>query len=62
MCLLLQTQQQGHFSSNTMKNHGNVMSQKENDNFLATETKNVDYCDITDKEFKIAVMKKFSEL
>ena len=38
------------------------MSQKENDNFLATKTKNVEYCDITDKGFKIAVMKKFSEL
>ena len=62
MCLLLQMQQQGYFSSNTMKNHGNVMSQKENDNFLATKTKNVEYCDITDKGFKIAVMKKFSEL
>ena len=62
MCLLLQMQQQGYFSSNTMKNHGNVMSQKENDNFLATKTKNVEYCDITYKGFKIAVMKKFSEL
>ena len=52
----------GHFSSNTVKNHGNVMSQKENDYFLATETENVEYWDITDKEFKIAVMKKFIEL
>ena len=45
-----------------MKNHSNTLPQNENDNFLATTTKNVEYCDITDKGFKIAVMKKFSEL
>lgn len=44
--------QQKHFSSNTMKLHGNMVSQKENESFLATEPEDKDYCDLTDKEFK----------
>ena len=45
-----------------MKNHGNMVSQKENDNFPATKHKDMEYIDLTDKEFKRAVMTKFSEL
>lgn len=38
--------QQRLFSSNTMeKNHCNVVSQKENDTFLATKPKDMEYCD-----------------
>lgn len=44
--------QQRHFSPDTMKNHSNVVSQKENDNFTVLEPKDIDYCDLTDKEFK----------
>ena len=39
-----------------------MVSQKENDNFLATETKDMQYCDLTVEDFKIAIIKKFSEL
>lgn len=39
-----------------------VISQKENDSFLVTEHKDMDYFDLIGKEFKKAVMKKFSKL
>lgn len=45
-----------------MKKHGNTVSQKENDNSPATKLKDMEYCDLTDKELKIAVMKKFNNL
>ena len=45
-----------------MKNHGSTVSQKETDNFPATEPKDMDYCNPTDEEFKIAVMKKINQL
>ena len=48
--------------SNTMKNPENMVSHKGNENSLATEIKDIEYCDLTDKEFKIAFMKKFNEL
>ena len=38
--------------SNTMKNQGNTVSQKENDNSLATKLKDVEYCDQIDKNSK----------
>ena len=47
---------------NIPKNHGNAISQKENDNVLATEPKNTGYCDLIEKEFKITIMKKFNEV
>ena len=53
---------QRHFLSNIMKNHGNTVSQKEDDDFPATEPKDTEYCDRSDKEFTTAVMKKFNEL
>lgn len=49
------------FPSNTMKTHCNTVSQKGNDNFSATEPKDMKYCYLPDKEFKMAVMKKFNE-
>ena len=60
--MLLQLQQQRHFLSNTIKNHGNTVSLKENDRFLASKPKDMEYCALTDKEFKTAVMKKSNEL
>ena len=54
--------QQRSFPSNTMKNHCNTVSQKGNDNFSAIEPKDMEYCYLPDKEFKIAVMKEFNEL
>ena len=39
-----------------------MVSQHENDNFPATEPKGVGECNLTDKEFKIAIMKKTNEL
>ena len=53
-------QQQKHFSSDIMKNHSNVVSQKENDNFIVLKPKDIDYYDLTDKEFKN--VKKFTKL
>lgn len=44
------------------KNHSNMISRKENDNFSATQHKDKEYCNLTDKEFKIAVTKKFNEI
>ena len=35
---------------------------KKKNSFLATKFRDMDYCNLTDKEFKIAVRKKFSEL
>lgn len=40
------------------KYHDNTVSQKENDNFSATEDKDMDCYNQTDKEFHITVMRK----
>ena len=53
---------QRHFSSNTMKNSSNQVLRKEKSNFLAAKPKDTEYCNLTDKELKIAVIKTFSEL
>ena len=39
-----------------------MVSQKENNNSPATKLKCTEYCELTSKEFKIAVMKKFNTL
>lgn len=55
--------QQRRFPQNTVKkNHCNRISQIGNDGFPATESKNTEYCPLPDKEFKIAVTKKFNQL
>ena len=54
--------QQRNNSAITIKNHGNIVSQKENDNSTETKLKVKEDCDLTDKEFKIAIMRKLSEL
>ena len=35
---------------------------RENDNFPASESKNKEYCDLTEEEFKIAVTGKINKL
>ena len=45
-----------------MIKHGITVSQKENDNSPEAKLKFTEYCDLTDREFKIAVMKRFNEL
>ena len=45
-----------------MKSYGNIVSQRENDSSLEIKLKVIDNCDIADREFKIAVMKKLDEL
>ena len=45
-----------------MKSYGNIVSQRENDSSLEIRLKVIDNCDIADREFKIAVMKKLNEL
>lgn len=44
-----------------MDNQGNMVQQKEN-NSPVSELKGTEYCNLTDKEFKIAVIKKLNEL
>ena len=43
-----------------MKTQGNMLSQTENS--PATEQKHMEYYDLTDKAFKITIMKKFNKL
>ena len=53
--------QQGN-SSGTMKSHSNTIPQKENDNSPKAKLKVMEYCNLTDREFKIGVLKKLNEL
>ena len=46
--------------ANIMKTQGNMLSQTENS--PAIEHKRMEYYDLTDKAFKIAIMKKFNKL
>lgn len=41
--------------SSTMNNQGNMVAQKENDNFLKNKLEVMEQCDLNDKKFKIAV-------
>ena len=45
-----------------MKNYGNMISQKESGNSPETKLEVMKDCNLTDREFKIAVMKKVNEL
>ena len=45
-----------------MKNHNYMKSQKEINNSPKIKLKIREYCDLTDRNFKIAVMKKLNEL
>ena len=45
-----------------MKNLSNTVPQKENDNSPETKLKVTDDCDLSDKEFKIAVIKEHIEI
>ena len=39
-----------------------MVSQQENDNSQATKLRGTEYCNLNDKEFKMAVLKRFNEL
>ena len=43
------------------ENPCNIVSKKENYNFLGNRLNDTEYCSLTDKEFKI-IMKKFNKL
>ena len=45
-----------------MKNHSNTVLQRENDNSSETKLKVTEYGSLTDREFKIGVLKKHNEL
>lgn len=45
-----------------MKPHGNMVSQKENDNIPEAKVKVSEYYVLTDKEFKIALIEKLNVL
>ena len=52
-------------SSSTMKNNlssKSTISQKENDSSLETKHQVMEYCSLTDRVFKISVMRKLNEL
>lgn len=53
---------QRHISSNTMKKNSNTVSQKENDNSPATKFNLMEDWNLTDREFKISVMKKIQQI
>ena len=53
-------QQQRHISS--LRKIMVIWCNKKNNNSLATEPKGTDYCNLIDKKFKTAVMKRFNEL
>lgn len=55
-------QEQRKNSSSTIKNHSNTVSEKENGNFPETKLKVTEYCDLTDRKLKIAVLKKVKKL
>lgn len=44
-----------------MKNRSNTVAQKENDSLPETKLKVLEYCGLTDREFKTALMKKLNE-
>ena len=45
-----------------MKNQGNMTPPKEHNNFPVTDSKGMEICNFPDKELKIVVLKKLSEL
>ena len=45
-----------------MKNYGNMVSQKEYDGSPATKSRIMEDWDLTDRDFKTAIRKKFSKL
>ena len=59
---LLQMHWQKNYASSTMKNHSNNISQIENDSSPETKLNIIEYCNHTGREFKVALVKKLSEL
>ena len=49
-------------NSSNMKNHSNTIPQKENDNSPETKLQVTEYCNLTDREFKIVVMNKLNKI
>ena len=45
-----------------MKNHSNTVSQNENDDYPETKLKITEYCNLTNREFKVHVMNKLKGL
>ena len=45
-----------------MENKGNMTQQRDNNNLLAMDPKDMEIWDLLDKEFKIAIWRKFNEL
>lgn len=45
-----------------MNNHGNTVSQKENDNSPETKLKATKDCYLNDRQFRIAVIKKLNKI
>ena len=49
-------------TSKNMKNQGNMIISKDQINFPVSKSKGMEICDLTDKEFKILVLRKLNEL
>lgn len=45
-----------------MKNQGNMTSSKDHNNFPATDSKDMEICNLLDKEFRVAVVRKLNNL
>ena len=54
--------QQRSTSSSNMKTHSNTIPQKEKDKSPETKLKVTEYFNLTDREFKVAIMKKLNEI
>lgn len=50
------------YSSDTLKNYSHMAEQKENDNFPETKSEVPKVYNLSDREFKTAVIKKLNEL
>ena len=55
-------QRQKHKTSRNMKNQEHKTPLKDDNNLSGTDSKEMEICDLPDKEFKIAILRKLNEL
>lgn len=48
--------------STTMSNQDNMVAQKENENFPEIKLKDMEDCDLNNRKFKIALIKRLKEI
>lgn len=60
--LVLQMQRQLCRTPRDVKNEGHIALQKDHNNLLVTEPKDMEIYDLSNKEFKIAILQKLNKL